>query len=151
MKPDDGPGQYSDITKTADLYFKSNEFGFPTVMIDTPGTNDPFLVRDEITRRSLDGADFHIVVLTAQQPLSTADVTLFRMLRGLHKERIVVFINRIDQLTNLPDDALAVSERVHDGLRAEFPHIDVAIVLCPTRWAKSSLLLVGVDLSSFLS
>src|SRR5260221_10593344 len=86
MKPDDGPGQYSDITKTAVLYFKSNEFGFPTILIDTPGTNDPFLVRDEITRRSLDGADFHIVVLTAQQPLSTADVTLFRMLCGLHKE-----------------------------------------------------------------
>jgi hypothetical protein len=69
LKPDGGPGQYSDITKTADLYFKSNEFGFPTILIDTPGTNDPFLVRDEITRRSLDGADSHIVVLTAQQPL----------------------------------------------------------------------------------
>ena len=132
-KPDDGPGQYSDITKTADLYFKSNAFGFPTILIDTPGTNDPFLVRDEITRRSLDGADFHIVVLTAQQPLSTADVTLFRMLRGLHKERIVVFINRIDQLTNLPADALAVAERVRDGLRAEFPDVDVPIVLGSPR------------------
>ena len=151
MKPDDGPGQYSDITKTADLYFKSNEFGFPTILIDTPGTNDPFLVRDEITRRSLDGADFYVVVLTAQQPLSTADVTLFRMLRGLHKERIVVFINRIDQLTNLPDDALAVAERVHDGLRAEFPDIDVPIVLGSARWANSSLLLDRVDLSSILS
>jgi signal recognition particle receptor subunit beta len=151
MKPDDGPGQYSDITKTADLYFKSNGFGFPTILIDTPGTNDPFLVRDEITRRSLDGADFHIVVLTAQQPLSTADVTLFRMLRGLHKERIVVFINRIDQLTNLPDDALAVAERVHDGLRAEFPDIDVPIVVGSARWANSSLLLNRGDLSSILS
>jgi signal recognition particle receptor subunit beta len=150
-KPDDGPGQYSDITKTADLYFKSNAFGFPTILIDTPGTNDPFLVRDEITRRSLEGADFHIVVLTAQQPLSTADVTLFRMLRGLHKERIVVFINRIDQLSNLPADALAVAERVRDGLRAEFPDVDVPIVLGSARWANSSLLPDGVDRSRVLS
>jgi signal recognition particle receptor subunit beta len=150
-KPDDGPGQYSDITKTADLYFKSNAFGFPTILIDTPGTNDPFLVRDEITRRSLDGADFHIVVLTAQQPLSTADVTLFRMLRGLHKERIVVFINRIDQLANLPADALAVAGRVREGLRAEFPDIDVPIVLGSARWANSSLLHDRVDLSSIPS
>src|SRR5215467_4071625 len=150
-KPDDGPGQYSDITKTADLYFKSNAIGFPTILIDTPGTNDPFLIRDEITRRSLEGADFHIVVLTAQQPLSTADLTLFRMLRGLHKERIVVFINRIDQLTNLPADALAVAERVRDGLPPEFPDVDVPIVLGSARWANSSLLPDGVDRSSVLS
>ena len=151
VKSRDGPGQYADITKTADLYFKSNEFGFPTVMIDTPGTNDPFLVRDEITRRSLDGADFHIVVLTAQQPLSTADVTLFRMLRGLHKERIVVFINRIDQLINLPDDAQAIAERVRDGLQAEFPGVNVPIVVGSALWANSSLLIDKIDLSSTLS
>jgi signal recognition particle receptor subunit beta len=151
VKSGDGPGQYADITKTADLYFKSNEFGFPTVMIDTPGTNDPFLVRDEITRRHLDGADFHIVVLTAQQPLSTADVTLFRMLRGLHKERIVVFINRIDQLINLPDDAQAIAERVRDGLQVEFPGVNVPIVVGSALWANSSLLIDRIDLSSTLS
>jgi hypothetical protein len=150
-KSGDGPGQYADITKSADLYFKSNEFGFPTLLIDTPGTNDPFLVRDEITRRSLDGADLHIVVLTAQQPLSTADVTLFRLLRGLHKERVVVFVNRIDQLANLPDDARLVAERVHEGLQAEFPGVDVPIVVGSALWANSSLLVDRADLSSTLS
>jgi signal recognition particle receptor subunit beta len=151
VKADNGPGQYSDITKTADLYFKSNEFGFPTVLIDTPGTNDPFLVRDEITRRSLDGADLHVVVLTAQQPLSTADVTLLRMLRGLHKERIVVFVNRIDQLTILPDDAQLVAERVREGLRAEFPDIDIPIVVGSALWANAGLLIPRTDLSSIFS
>jgi signal recognition particle receptor subunit beta len=144
----DGPGRYSDITKTADLYFRSNEFGFPTVLIDTPGTNDPFLVRDEITRRSLDGADFHIVVLTARQPLSTADVALFRILRGLNKERIVVFVNRIDQLATLPQDAQTVAELVHDGLRAEFPDIDIPIVVGSALWANASLSIGTADLSS---
>ncbi len=146
-----GPGQYSDITKTADIYFKSNEFGFPTVLIDTPGTNDPFLVRDEITRRSLDGADFHIVVLTARQPLSTADVALFRILRGLHKDRIVVFVNRIDQLARLPDDADTVAALVHDGLRAEFPDIDIPIVIGSALWANASLSINEIDRSSVLS
>ncbi len=32
---------------------------------DTPGVNDPFLIRDEITRRSLGTADVYIAVLTA--------------------------------------------------------------------------------------
>jgi signal recognition particle receptor subunit beta len=145
-----GPGQYSDITKTADLYFNSNEFGFPAVLIDTPGTNDPFLVRDEITRRCLDGADFHIVVLTARQPLSTADVALFRILRGLNKERIVVFVNRIDQLATLPQDAQTVAELVHDGLRAEFPDIDIPIVVGSAMWANAGLSVDTADLSSIL-
>jgi signal recognition particle receptor subunit beta len=149
--PDDGPGQYADITKTADIYFRSNEFGFPTVLIDTPGTNDPFLVRDEITRRSLDGADFHIVVLTARQPLSTADVALFRILRGLHKDRIVVFVNRIDELATLPDDARTVADLVHDGLRAEFPDIDIPIVIGSALWANASLSIGQTDLSTVLT
>jgi signal recognition particle receptor subunit beta len=149
--PDDGLGKYADITKTADLYFRSNEFGFPTVLIDTPGTNDPFLVRDEITRRSLDGADFHIVVLTARQPLSTADVALFRILRGLHKDRIVVFVNRIDELATLPADAQTVAELVHDGLRAEFPDIDIPIVIGSALWANASLSIDNADQSSILS
>jgi signal recognition particle receptor subunit beta len=147
---DSGQGRYSDITKTADLYFKSDEFGFPTVLIDTPGTNDPFLVRDEITRRNLDGADFHIAVLTAQQPLTTADVALFRILRGLHKERIVVFVNRIDQLSTLPDDAEMVAGRVRDGLREEFPDIEVPIVVGSALWANAALLSGKVDLSPIL-
>src|SRR3546814_15588565 len=53
--------------------------------IDTPGTNDPFLVRDEITRRALENADIYIVVLTARQALSSADVALLRILRGDRK------------------------------------------------------------------
>jgi signal recognition particle receptor subunit beta len=149
--PGDELGKYSDITKTADLYFRSNEFGFPTALIDTPGTNDPFLVRDEITRRSLDGADFHIVVLTARQPLSTADVALFRILRGLHKDRIVVFVNRIDELATLPADAQTVAELVHDGLRAEFPDIDIPIVTGSALWANASLSIDNADQSSILS
>jgi signal recognition particle receptor subunit beta len=149
--PDDELGKYSDITKTADLYFRSNEFGFPTVLIDTPGTNDPFLVRDEITRRSLDGADFHIVVLTARQPLSTADVALFRILRGLHKDRIVVFVNRIDELGALPGDAQTVAELVHDGLRAEFPDIDIPIVIGSALWANASLAIGDADQPAILT
>ena len=66
-------GLYADIVKSADVYFTSNDFGFPVTIIDTPGTNDPFLVRDEITRRALETADIYIVLLTARQALSSAD------------------------------------------------------------------------------
>jgi signal recognition particle receptor subunit beta len=132
-------GVYSDVVKAADLYFSSNDFGFPTTIIDTPGTNDPFLVRDEITRRALESADIYIVVLTARQALSSADVALLRILRGLHKERITVFINRIDELGDLVRDVPAIVKHVRAGLQREFPTSEIPVVAGSAYWAEVAI------------
>lgn len=89
------PGRYADITKTADIFFDAAPFVTPATIIDTPGTNDPLLVRDQITMSSIDDADVYIVVLTARQPLTASDIALLRLLHGLQKSRIVIFVNRI--------------------------------------------------------
>ena len=119
---------YSDITRSADLYFNDGPFAFPITLIDTPGTNDPFLVRDEITRRSVENPDIYVFVVSATQPLSTADIGMLRLLNGLNKDRIVVFINRADQLPNLNDDAKAVKAAIEKRLRAELPSLDIPVV-----------------------
>ena len=54
-------GEFSDITKCADIFLDLGAFSFPTVLIDTPGVNDPFLVRDEITRQNLELADIETI------------------------------------------------------------------------------------------
>src|SRR5215475_3694920 len=132
-------GVYSDVIKTADLYFGKSEFSFPTTIIDTPGTNDPYLVRDEIARRTLESAHLHIVVLTPQQALSAADVALLRILRGLDKNRIVVFLNRIDQLGDLTRDLPMIVQHVREGLRRELPGSDFPIVAGSAFWADAAL------------
>jgi signal recognition particle receptor subunit beta len=119
---------YSDITRSADLYFSDSPFAFPITLIDTPGTNDPFLVRDEITRRSLENPDIYVFVVSALQPLSAGDVAMLRLLNGLHKDRIVVFVNRADQLPNLGEDAEAVKACIEKRLRAEFPTLHIPVV-----------------------
>jgi signal recognition particle receptor subunit beta len=119
---------YSDITRSADLYFNDGPFAFPITLIDTPGTNDPFLVRDEITRRSLENPDIYVFVVSATQPLSVADIAMLRLLNGLNKDRIVVFINRADQLPNLNDDAEAVKATIEKRLRAELPSLNIPVV-----------------------
>jgi signal recognition particle receptor subunit beta len=125
------PGQrrhYSDVTRSADLYFNDSPFAFPITLIDTPGTNDPFLVRDEITRRSLENPDLYVFVVSACQPLSAADIGMLRLLNGLNKDRIVVFVNRADQLPNLGTDAEDVKAMVEQRLRAEFPSLNIPVV-----------------------
>jgi signal recognition particle receptor subunit beta/uncharacterized protein YukE len=136
---DQSLGRYSDITKSADIYLNSGPFDYPVTLIDTPGTNDPYLIRDEITRRSLESADLYIVVLTARQPLSAADVALLRILRGLHKQRFVIFINRIDELADISADTEAILASVENWLRNEFGDADVALVAGSAWWANCAL------------
>jgi Dynamin family len=130
---------YSDIVKAADLYFASSDFGFPTTIIDTPGTNDPFLVRDEIARRALESAHVHIVVLTSRQAMSSTDVALLRILQGLRKDRIAVFINRIDELGNIARDVPVIVQHVRNGLRRELPTLELPVVAGSAYWANAAL------------
>src|SRR5262245_11524782 len=142
---------YSDIVKAADLYFASNDFGFPTTIIDTPGTNDPFLVRDEIARRALESAHVHIVVLTARQAISSADLALLRVLQGLRKDRIAVFINRIDELNDIARDVPVVVQHVRNGLRREFPTLELPVVAGSAYWANVALRGSKADVERALS
>lgn len=137
-----GPGQigrYSDITKSADIYCQQGPFAFPCTIIDTPGTNDPSLIRDEITRRCLGSADVYIVVLTARQPLSENDVALLRMMRGLNKDRIVVSINRIDDLSDVDGELPKVLSYVRQRLAVEFPGSSIPVVSGSAWWANQAM------------
>jgi hypothetical protein len=96
-------------------------------------------VRDEITRRALESADIYVVVLTARQALSSADVALLRILRGLHKERIAVFVNRIDELNDLVRDVRPIVEHVQAGLRREFPTSEIPVVAGSALWAEIAI------------
>lgn len=131
-------GRYSLITKAAHLYFDMGGFLYPTIVIDTPGINDPFLVRDEITRQNLERANIFIIVVTARQPLSNADVDLLRILRGLNKSRIIIFVNKIDEIDNFPQYETAIRERVRGVLQREFPDADIPIVMGSASWATSA-------------
>src|SRR5262249_47415641 len=126
-------------TKIAEIHLEGQPLGYPAVIIDTPGVNDPFLVRDEITHASLGDADIYLVVLTAQQPLSKSDLALLRMLRGLQKDRIIAVVNRTDILTAAAGDYQRLTAFVENALRQEFPHARIPVILASARWANAAL------------
>jgi signal recognition particle receptor subunit beta len=133
------PGHFADITKSADLYFDLPPFAYPTTIVDTPGTNDPFLVRDELSREAIRGADAYIVVLNAQQALSSRDLDLLRLLHGLQKTRLVVFVNRIDLLANPAEDGAAVVAYVRSKLDVEFPGSAIPVTAGSAMWAELAM------------
>jgi GTP-binding protein EngB required for normal cell division len=135
----DDERHYSDITKNAEVFLEGQPLGYPSVIIDTPGVNDPFLVRDEITHGNLGDADIYLVVLTAQQPLSKSDLALLRMLKGLQKDRIIAVVNRIDLLDMENGEAEQLAAHVRNSLKHEFPHADIPVILVSAHWAQTSL------------
>ncbi len=134
-----GVGELADVTKSADITLPAGPFAFPTTLIDTPGTNDPFLIRDEITRSCLDSADIYLIVLSARQPLGPADLSLLRILHGLNKEQIVVFINRIDELDAIGADTRAIVAEVQRRLDRELAGAAIPIVAGSAAWAVTAI------------
>jgi GTP-binding protein EngB required for normal cell division len=132
-------GEFSTITKAAHLYFDLMNFFYPTVLIDTPGINDPFLVRDEITRQNLERANIFVIVVTARQPLSTVDIDLLRILHGLRKENFIIFVNKIDEIDDFDSHAGAIADRIKALLKREFPDADIPIIVGCAEWAAVAL------------
>lgn len=137
--PEDAEGRFSGITKSADIYLDLGAFSFPSVLIDTPGVNDPFLVRDEITRQNLEAADICVVVVTARQPLSATDINLLRMLRGLKKNRIIIFINKVDELKDSENLLQEIGRQVSATLKQEFPSAHIPVVFGSAAFAHKAL------------
>jgi signal recognition particle receptor subunit beta len=139
------PGKFADIVKTADLFFGNGPFAFPATVIDTPGTNDPLLVRDDVTLSAIEEADVFVVVLTAQQPLTAADLALLRILHGLRKERVIIFINRLDDISDPASAHGAILTGVGELLRREFPSAHIPIVAGSALWADTALSIGRTD------
>ncbi|MBM7068695.1 dynamin family protein [Actibacterium sp. 188UL27-1] len=128
-------GRFADITRSADIYFDQAPFGCPVSIIDTPGINDPLLIRDELTHRALEEADYFVVVLSAHQPLSKDDLRLIRLLRALDRERFVIFINRIDEVRDAASKIAALRETIGGQLSEYLNGQTSDIVVGSAHWA----------------
>ncbi len=135
----DAPLLYSDITKMAEIFLEGSPYSYPSVLIDTPGINDLFFVRDEITHANIADADIYIVVLSAKNPLSTADLSLLRLIRGLQRDRIIAVINRIDSLEDIAEDTRRVEFFVRETLAREFPNTAIPVLTVSASWANAAL------------
>jgi len=130
---------FSDVTRMAEVFLDDNPSFYPSVLIDTPGVNDLFFVRDEITRANLADADVYVLILTAQQPLSRSDISLLRLLRGLKRDRIIAVINRIDTLSDIETEGERARDEVRAALKRELPHADIPVILTSALWANAAL------------
>lgn len=139
LDEEDQQGQFADITKSADLYLKADPIPMPLCLRDTPGVNDTFMMREQITINALRDSRICVVVLSAHQALSSMDMGLIRLIANVKSREVIIFVNRIDELSNpaaqVPEIRESILQTLADNNGPENPEL----IFGSAYWANIAL------------
>ena len=133
---DNGQGKFADITQSADLYLNCPTFPFPICLRDTPGVNDTFMMREQVTIRAIRGSRVCVVVLSANQALTSVDMGLIRMISNLNSREVIIFVNRIDELPDPVSQIPEIETSIRQTLRDHHGPEDAEIIFGSAYWAN---------------
>jgi len=114
-------GRFADITKSAEIFMQRPEMPMPLCIRDTPGVNDTFMIREQITIRAIRESRICVVVLAAHQALSSVDMALIRLIANVKSREVIIAVNRCDELSDpvreIPEirDSIRKTLIEHDG------------------------------------
>ncbi|MFT7145327.1 MAG: hypothetical protein ACJASZ_000193 [Yoonia sp.] len=135
----DDQGRFADITKSADLFLNTTALPIPLCIRDTPGVNDTFMMREQITINALRDSRICVVVLSAHQALSSMDMGLIRLISNVKAREVVIFVNRIDELSNpgaqVPEIRDSIMQTLADNNGPENPQV----IFGSAYWANLAL------------
>jgi Dynamin family len=132
-------GRFADITKSADLYLHRPEFPMKLCIRDTPGVNDTFMMREQITIRAIRDSRICVVVLSAHQALSTVDMALIRLISNIRSREVVIFVNRIDELSDPANQVGEIRDSIRETLKRHDGPADAEIIFGSAHWANLAI------------
>lgn len=132
-------GRFADITKTASLYLDLPDFPPGLCFRDTPGVNDTFMMREQITINSIRDSRLCVLVLSAHQAMTTMDLALLRLIANVQAREVVIFINRIDELRNPVTDCAAIEASLRKTLADQGIDRNLTLVFGSAYWAGHAL------------
>ena len=135
----DGLGRFADITRSADLYLHRPDAPLNLCLRDTPGVNDTFLMREQITIRAIRDSRTCVVVLSAHQALSAVDLALLRLIANIPSRDVVIFVNRIDELTDPGAHVSEIEESIRQTLQDHRGPSEAEIVFGSALWAEHAI------------
>ncbi len=132
----DAQGRFADITKSADLNMTRAAMPLPLCIRDTPGVNDTFMMREQITIRAVRDSRLCVVVLSAHQALSSTDMALIRLISHAKSRDIIVFVNRIDELSEPATQIPQIRESIAETLQKHKGPQDAEVIFGSALWAS---------------
>lgn len=140
---DDGPaltqGRFADITKSADLYLTQEAMPLPLCLRDTPGVNDTFMMREQITIGAIRDSRLCVVVLSAHQALTSVDMALIRLISNVKSREVLIFVNRIDELADPAAQVPEIEAGIRRTLKDQNGPVDAQILFGSAFWASRVL------------
>lgn len=130
-------GRFADITRSAEIRLQVPAYPVSMTLCDTPGVNDTFMVREQITIRNLRGSEICVVVLSAHQALTTADMALMRIIATLDKRQTIIFVNRTDELSDAQTQIKEIREGIIRTLQQNHVENEVSIVFGSAKWGEA--------------
>jgi hypothetical protein len=140
-------GRFADITKSADLYFDVPFLPMPLCIRDTPGVNDTFMMREQITIKALRDSRICVVVLSAHQALSSMDMGLIRLISNVKSREVVIFVNRVDELSDPANQIPEIRASIIQTLADNNGPKAAEVLFGSAYWANMAL---GGDLSEIV-
>ena len=138
-EPVDAQGRFADITKSADLFLRAPNLPMPLCIRDTPGVNDTFMMREQITIKALRDSRICVVVLSAHQALSSMDMGLIRLISNVKSREVVIFVNRIDELSAPADQIPEIRDSIIQTLADNNGPENPEILFGSAYWANIAL------------
>lgn len=139
MEEDDQQGRFADITKSADLYLDADKIPMSICLRDTPGVNDTFMMREQITINALRDSRICVVVLSAHQALSSMDMGLIRLISNVKAREVVIFVNRIDELSNPAEQVPEIRDSILQTLADNNGPENPEVIFGSAYWANMAL------------
>ncbi len=134
-----GQGRFADITRSAELFFGQPALPIPLCLRDTPGVNDTFMVREQITVNAIRGSRLCVVVLSAHQALSNVDLALVRLIANVPARDVIIFVNRVDELTDPANDIPEIRASIEATLKSMSIPAEAEILFGSAKWANAAL------------
>jgi signal recognition particle receptor subunit beta len=135
----DHQGRFADITRSADLYLNGLTVPYRICVKDTPGVNDTFMMREQLTIQAIRESRLCLVVLSAGQALTTVDMGLIRLITNLNSRDVIIFVNRIDELADPVNQISEIEQSIRETLREKNGPEGVEIVFGSAYWANKAL------------
>ncbi|MFD1157901.1 dynamin family protein [Roseovarius aestuarii] len=131
-------GRFADITRSADLFFHQPAIPMRLCIRDTPGVNDTFMMREQITIRSIRDSRICVVVLSAHQALSSTDLALIRLISNVKSRDVTIFVNRIDELSDPAKQVPQIRASIVETLAKHDGPADARIIFGSALWAQNA-------------
>ncbi len=135
----DSQGRFADITRAAALHFHHPAFPTRLCIRDTPGVNDTFLMREQVTIRAIRGSRLCVLVLSAHQALSSVDMALIRLISNIRAREVVIFVNRIDELPQPSRQVEEIRDSIRHTLSQHEGPAGARIIFGSAYWAGKAL------------